>query len=258
MSYEQPLEIPYDPGTPDYTPETLPLDAIIREAIRVGGMGLRVAVPAKIVRVRGSRQVDVQPLLQARYSDGTMVDLPIIQNCLVQMPFGALYGERMPLAEGDNGLALFADRSLDIWKSSEGQIVDPQDSRAHDLQDCVFLPGLATFPQQEDEDEDDEDGEDWVWANGEAELRLGQEIITLQNNQTTLMTALGMLIDAVEAMQMKNGSYQVSVPGSDFTAPSGGGPCSGTATVSVTGISGVVDDTSALENARDALQSLLG
>ena len=181
MNYTDIQPNPYDANTADPTPETKPLDEIIRMTILDYMMKLRVMVPVSVVTVRGNQKVDVQPLLQIRYTDNNVVNMSVIQNCMVQMPSGQNYSIKLPVAVGDTGYVIVCDRSLDIWASGSGGIVDPQDSRAHDLQDSVFVPGLLPFANQTQDQTDD-----MVLTNGEASIRIqasGRFKIMNQSNE---------------------------------------------------------------------------
>jgi Phage protein Gp138 N-terminal domain len=202
MSFNDVQPNPYDQNTPDLTPETPPLDEVIRRAISVAIMKLRVHLPGEIVKIRGPQQVDIQPLLQTRYTNGNIVNLPVIQNVMVQMPFGKNYSIKLPIAVGDTGSLLFCDRSLDVWSQGSGGIVDPQDSRNHNLQDAVFIPGLVPFPNQLTDTSTDliitagkaeakfQQGGTFVFTNGANELisLLDQITQQLQSLATTLST----------------------------------------------------------------------
>src|SRR4029077_19438930 len=56
------------------------------------------------------------------------------------------YGMKLPIKPGDTGIALFCERSLQVW-SQTGGAVDPADPRHHHLSDAVFVPGLYPFSQ---------------------------------------------------------------------------------------------------------------
>jgi hypothetical protein len=47
----------------------------------------------------------------------------------------------VPVGAGDYGLLVFSSLALTRWKQ-RGGIVDPGDDRRHDMNDCVFLPGM--------------------------------------------------------------------------------------------------------------------
>lgn len=127
--------------------ETPPWEQIIQNAIDASLMDLHTWLPCIVVLVRSSNVVDVQPLLLRTFDVlPAPVPLPVIQNVPVVMPRGTAYGIALPVQLGDTGIALFCERSLDIW-SVTGGIVDPLDSRTHDLSDAVFVPGLYPFSQ---------------------------------------------------------------------------------------------------------------
>lgn len=172
MPYSAPDSRPYDAGAYDTSPETLPLDAVVRMAIDCHLLDVRTAMPAQISRVLSNQQVDVQPMIQARYqSQDEPVTLPIIQSIPVVMASGKNYALKVPVAVGDTGLLIFCDRSIDVWcvSNAEGP-VDPQDTRHHDLSDAVFVPGLVPFALQTDDATDD-----LVMRCGKAEIRLQQD-----------------------------------------------------------------------------------
>lgn len=169
MTWQDPTVDPYDPDMQDFTPETKPLDQVISEAIEGAFLRKHVWMPAKIVAINGNQKVDIQILLQGRYLDGQVITHPPIQNCIVSMPMGADYSMKLPIAVGDTGVALFCDRSLDIW-SVQGGIVDPQDARTHDFSDAIFVPGLYPFTQQTQDATDD-----LVLTNGECISRFKKD-----------------------------------------------------------------------------------
>lgn len=195
MTFKENFPNPYDPNTPDLQPETPPLDQIIQSAIIAAMMKMRVHMPGKIVKKSGNNKVDIQPLIQTRYTNGDVVNLPVIQNVPVGMPQGQDYSIKLPIKVGDTGHILFSDRSLDIWKVGDGGITDPQDSRIHDMTDAVFIPGLVTFSEQIVDDTDD-----LVLTNGEAQIRLLSDgTFKIQNTGQSqeLITILLSLLDTL-------------------------------------------------------------
>lgn len=186
MAYENPVDSPFNPNVLDQDQETLPLDEVIRRAIQAALLRARVMLPAKIVKVHGNQRIDVQPTLKTRYRDGTVVDLPVIQQVPVNMPVGNGWSIKLPIAVGDAGMLIFSDRSLSAWKASNGATVDPQDSRQHDYADPVFVPGLVPFSQQTQDATTD-----MVLTNGKAVFRV-QKAGTFQakNQQNELMDLL--------------------------------------------------------------------
>lgn len=137
---------PYDPSSPPQGPNTLPMDEIIRQAIISAFRIARVCVPCKVIKKTSNKRVDLQPLFQVLYVGQTKPsNMPVIQNVPVVMPYGSNYSIELPIAVGDTGYAIFSDRSLETWLASAGGIVDPLDSRSHDITDAIFNPGLVPF-----------------------------------------------------------------------------------------------------------------
>jgi len=161
---------PYDVNSKDYDPRTLPLDEIIRRAIRSALMSTRVCMPCKVSKVHGNQQVDLQPLFKTLYVGKTDAqDMPMIQNCPVNMPMGQNYSIKLPVAVGDTGYAIFNDRSMETWLAGGGESTDPLDSRAHDITDAVFVPGLVPFSKQTTDATTD-----LVLTNGNSQIRMEQ------------------------------------------------------------------------------------
>jgi hypothetical protein len=129
--------------------ETPTMAEVIAKAIDAKLMTLRVALPAVIETYDPSQQrADISPLLRKKYLAGEEeVDLPVITNVPVQWP-SANDGSsflHLPLKAGDTGLAIFSDRSLDVWLSGSGKKVSPNDPRMHHISDAIFIPGIKTF-----------------------------------------------------------------------------------------------------------------
>lgn len=195
MKYMDTPDNPFNENLPSDTPETKPQDEIIRLAISEALKKLRVHLPAKITKVIGNQKVNVQPLLKTRYVDNSVTDLPEIQNVMVQMPVGEDYSIKLPISVGDKGSLIFCDRSLDTWAASDGEPVDPQDTRIHDISDPVFIPGLVPFSKQTNDKTTD-----MVLTNGGAQIRLQKAgTFKVQNlkAEQELITILLSLLDTL-------------------------------------------------------------
>lgn len=131
----------YDSNSVTLEPETPTFERVISDAIDARLLEVHTGLPCKIVKVRSNSYVDIQILLKRKYRDGTLVDLPVIQNVPISHPRGADYWIKYPVAVNDTGFAMFAERSLDAWIVAGG-VVDPNDPRTHDLNDAIFIPGL--------------------------------------------------------------------------------------------------------------------
>lgn len=148
MTYNGPIDNPYNPDNEDHVQENLPLDEVFRLAIQSEIMKIRVNLPCKIIKVNSAQNVDIQPLFKTRYIDGEVVDYPPIQQVPVSFPMGKDWSIKVPIAVGDYGYASFCDRDLDSFLAGSGEISEPATSRSHNISDAIFTPGLVPFSQQ--------------------------------------------------------------------------------------------------------------
>ncbi len=185
----------YDPYGPDASKgdsSTPPLDEILRHAIETDLLRLHTWMPAQITRVRSNGLVDVQPLLQKKYRAGKVVSLPIVQSIPVEHPRGSDWWVKLPIAVGGYGRISFCERSLDAW-SVQGGIVDPKDTRHHDLSDGIFIPGLypnnSIIPGA---------AADMILRNGPAELHVQKAgTFKVKNAENELLSVLSDLVNTL-------------------------------------------------------------
>ena len=135
--------MPKDPISPTLTKTLL-------AAVKNGMLQLNVSLPARVEAYDVDEQrASVLPLLKRSLTTGETFTLPTITNVPVQWP-SANSGTaflHLPLKEGDLGLVLFTDRSIDEYLSGSGQPVLPEEKRFHSLSDAVFVPGVLPFSQ---------------------------------------------------------------------------------------------------------------
>lgn len=197
--YDAPIENPYDAKTQLLDPQTPPLDEVIRLAILSAALRLRVMMPAQVIEKTGPQRVTVQPSFKARYVDGTTKDLPTVLDVPVSFIQGADYSIKVPVAVGDTGYLLFADRNIETWLAGSGGIADPQDSRAHNLSDAVFVPGLSTTSG-----ESEDDTEDMVLKNGGATIRIMKPgRFKIMNDSAELIDQVGQLASKTKELATK-------------------------------------------------------
>ncbi len=111
---------------------------------------VHTSLPAKVLSYNATKQmVDVSPLIKTRFFDETgapiVEALPVVTNVPVIFPGSGSFGLTFPVTTGDIVLLIFAESSLDKWKS-QGGTVDPLDHRKHDLSDAVAIVGLRPLP----------------------------------------------------------------------------------------------------------------
>lgn len=121
-----------------------------RELIRSEQADIFTALPATVVKftpaeMTVSAQATVQ--YQQRKPDGTWnyLTLPVCIHCPVLFPRGGPFRITFPLAEGDEGLLIFASRCIDNWWLSGG-VQKQAELRMHDISDGFFLPGCFSQP----------------------------------------------------------------------------------------------------------------
>lgn len=203
----------FDPNLPDEIDQSPTLDEVIRIAVEEGGLRLRVCQPARVTEVTGEQEVTVQPLLKVLYPfESTPVDLTPILKVPVCMPGGAGWSIKMPVAVGDVGWIMVADRSIDAFMASAGtDPVDPADTRQHHIQDAIFFPGAFTTGAQT------QDGTtDLVLTNGTSQLRVRSDgKFQVKNDAQELLNLVDQLLQQVTTL--------INTTAASSTA-AGGGP----------------------------------
>lgn len=169
----------------------------------------RVWLPVTVLSVvkaspESVAHVAVQPTLLRVFSSSPLpvpipVPIPPLQNLPVLYPRGTAWGMRYPIVPGDSGIALFCDRSLDLWKAQPLPLpIDPQNLRTHDLSDGVFIPGLYPLLSPEAPQLETAGALDFAVYNGLAQLFLqpaggfiqGNGVVETYTLQVALLTAI--------------------------------------------------------------------
>lgn len=109
---------------------------------------LHVALPGVVQAYDGAKQTaDIKPMVKrvARGADDDRLldSFPVIAAVPVAFPRGGGFSLHFPVATGDTGLLIFAERDLGPWRAT-GQDSDPLDEGLHTLAGAVFFPGLHT------------------------------------------------------------------------------------------------------------------
>lgn len=125
------------------------LGTMIGQAIDSRLVDVHTSMPGRVESYDKDRQVaDVRPqlrrVLRRRNGDRVSEELPVIPCVPVtQLRVGDFF-IHLPVAEGTFGTLFFNEADIGRWRSI-GDVVDPGDTRRHDLSAASFLPGL--FPQ---------------------------------------------------------------------------------------------------------------
>ncbi len=93
-----------------------------------------------------SAQPAIQVQVRSPAGAWTSTTLPLCVDCPVVFPGGGGFAATFPLAKGDEGLLVFAQRCIDLWWQSGG--IQPQaELRMHDLSDGFLIPGVFSQPR---------------------------------------------------------------------------------------------------------------
>ena len=123
------------------------LNDLIRAEIRQALLETRCTMPGKVVSFDGTK-AKVQPLFKTVLSpDTAAVSLPEIVDVPVCFPVsnGSSSYITVPIKAGDTGTLTFFDRDMARWLYGNGEQVEPENLRIHDLTDASFTPDLTPF-----------------------------------------------------------------------------------------------------------------
>lgn len=104
---------------------------------------LKVCVPARVETFYADTcTVDAKPLIgDIDPNSGEAVSLDVCVSVPVCFPGGGGLRLTFPLAQGDQVLLVFGDRSRDSWQSTGNEALNT-DARRHSLADAYAIPGV--------------------------------------------------------------------------------------------------------------------
>lgn len=124
----------------------------LEELLKLGFLNevaeMYTAIPCKITNIPSNLtdlRVDVQPVINTSYSDGTSEEHTQILGVPVVFPSGRTSMLSFPLFVGDIVLCVFSQRSLDNFKIGFGENAQANDLRQFDSRDAIAIPGLTPF-----------------------------------------------------------------------------------------------------------------
>lgn len=123
-----------------------PTQAQVQEQAAKAARGpVKVAQPAWVLsfdRTTQTAAIQIATAYRVQNDAGKMVlrARPPIPNVPVSFAGSVTWD----LEEGEWGLAIICDRSIDEWKATANQSVEPRDPRRFDVTDAVFMPGVQT------------------------------------------------------------------------------------------------------------------
>ena len=111
---------------------------------------VRTTTVGKVLKVLANGWLEIDPqisLLSVDLVDGAETEEPLPR--LVRVPVGYYkaggFIMTLPTSVGDEGILIFSDRSLDLWKTTRKKSA-PNSSRLHEISDAIFLPFPTSVP----------------------------------------------------------------------------------------------------------------
>lgn len=109
---------------------------------------LKIGIPVKVVNIdkyESTQCVDVVPLINDVYEDGTVIPPQIIRSVFVQLPSLGGFSVKFPVNVNDLGYLKYAHRSLVEFMADTGTSLDvPLKNNTGKINDCVFEAGFGT------------------------------------------------------------------------------------------------------------------
>lgn len=104
-------------------------------------------IPCRVVRVIDNLEkllIDVQPIPNEKYSNGTFTEHDTILNVPVVMLGSSTSMVSLPINQYDTVLCVFSQRELTGFKAGTGSPTNPNTFRLLDKTDAIAIPGLYT------------------------------------------------------------------------------------------------------------------
>ena len=95
---------------------------------------------------RGKQTATVRPVAHKFFRGQGFKPLPDLMDVPVQFPGGGGFVLTFPVAAGDEGILIFAERAIDAWHAS-GKAGPPHEFRAHSLSDACLVVGVRSLPR---------------------------------------------------------------------------------------------------------------
>lgn len=125
---------------------------VLDRVLEAFSLNLHVALPGVVQSYDAETQTaDIVPGIQRVIpgddedeDEDTTESLPVLASVPVAFPRGGGYFLSMPLQPGDGVLVVFNEMDTDVWRSSDGEVVDPGTALRHGLSGGVAIPGMFT------------------------------------------------------------------------------------------------------------------
>ena len=123
------------------------LETIMTSWIESYMQDVYTCMPAIVLNVRdmGEMRVDVQPVINHLFKDGTLLEYPPIGNVPLIFPSTRNSAITMPVAQGDTVMLMFSQKDMSIFKAGADRPHDPNTRRWMNLNDAVAIVGVHPF-----------------------------------------------------------------------------------------------------------------
>jgi hypothetical protein len=133
----------YSRQTGDETPE---LTDLILTGIRSAQVELNTCMPGIVEQYSAETQrATVKFAFKRMTTNREFLTRASVEDVPVVFPRIGGRGIVFPIAKGDPVMIIFSQRSLDTWLSTGGEI-DLSDTRLHNINDAIAVPGLDHLP----------------------------------------------------------------------------------------------------------------
>lgn len=125
-------------------------DIVLRLVSQFADDHVNTSMPAKVTgvdRLGTDQTIDVMPMINDSFNDGTNVEFPPIYDVPLIFPSAGGGLLSFPIAVGDTVLLIFSQKSLDEWMESRSfgnTGFTPADKRRYALNDAIAVAGLYT------------------------------------------------------------------------------------------------------------------
>lgn len=180
-------------------------DVVKRIVSEYAKQHMNTSVPARVISVDnfGANQtVDVLPIINDTFADGTVLELPPILDVPVQFPSAGGGLLSFPIVVGDIVLLIFSQKSIDEWMASRNTdrgTFTPADKRTYSINDAIAIPGIYTkstnlSPNTTDVEMKFKDLSFKLEAGGDISLTNGpasSSVVLASNGDVTLTNSVG-------------------------------------------------------------------
>ncbi len=125
------------------------LEKILVNFLETYMQGCFFCMPAVVLNVKDEEQlrVDVQPIVNRTFRDGSEPEYPVLMSVPCYMPHTKRSALTMPVEQGDTVLLVFAQRDIEQFKIGTTTPHAGNSQRWMDVNDAVALVGLSPFSE---------------------------------------------------------------------------------------------------------------